>query len=69
MTVCFMTDDTAMRSLDVIGEDRICWESDYPHDSGSFPNSRASIEATLADVPADVAVKIAETNARRLFRI
>lgn len=67
MYVCFMTDDTAMAALDVIGEDNICWESDYPHDSGSFPTSRQTLEATLADVPDHQALKIAETNARRLF--
>jgi predicted TIM-barrel fold metal-dependent hydrolase len=69
MYVCFMHDDTAMAALDVIGEDNITWESDYPHDSGLFPNSRKRLEITLADVPDAQAVKIAETNARRLFRI
>jgi predicted TIM-barrel fold metal-dependent hydrolase len=69
MHVCFMRDDTAMRSLDVIGEDNIMWESDYPHDSGSFPTSRAVLEATLTDVPDAIARKIGESNARRLFSI
>lgn len=69
MYVCFMHDDTAMAALDVIGEDNITWESDYPHDSGLFPNSRERLVQTLAGVPDAQAVKIAETNARRLFRI
>lgn len=67
MYVCFMQDDTAMRLLDVIGVDRICWESDYPHDSGSFPNSRQQLETMFADVADETARKIVETNARRLF--
>ena len=69
MTVCFMSDDAAMRALDVIGEDNITWESDYPHEDGYFPHSRERLAATLADVPDAVARKIAETNARRLFGI
>jgi predicted TIM-barrel fold metal-dependent hydrolase len=69
MVVCFMCDDTAMAALDVIGVDNITWESDYPHEDGFFPHSRARLDKTLTDVPDDVARKIAETNARRLFRI
>lgn len=69
MYVCFMCDDTAMRSLDVIGEDNIMWESDYPHEDGFFPASRARLAQTLADVPDETAKKIAESNARRLFGI
>ena len=40
MDVCFMCDDTALAALDVIGEDNITWESDYPHEDGFFPDSR-----------------------------
>ena len=69
MYVCFMSDDTAMRALDVIGEDNVTWESDYPHEDGYFPRSRERLAATLADVPERVARKICETNARRLFRV
>ena len=69
MVVCFMRDDTAMAALDVIGVDNITWESDYPHEDGFFPDSREHLARTLADVPDDVARKIAETNARRIFGI
>jgi predicted TIM-barrel fold metal-dependent hydrolase len=69
MYVCFIRDATAMAAIEVIGEDNITWETDYPHDSGSFPNSRQSLEAMLAGVDEKVAVKIAELNARRLFSI
>ena len=69
MYVCFLRDDTAMASLGVIPVDNIMWESDFPHDSGLFPNSRASLEETMRSVPDDIAVKIAETNAKRLLKI
>jgi predicted TIM-barrel fold metal-dependent hydrolase len=69
MYVCFMCDDTAMRMIDVIGEDNITWESDYPHEDGFFPHSRERLERTLAEVSEPIARKIAEGNARRLFGI
>lgn len=69
MYVCIMHDDVALGSLDLIGEDNIMWEADYPHESGTFPNSRAILERSLQGVPDHQAVKVAETNARRLFGI
>ncbi|HEV8298086.1 MAG TPA: amidohydrolase family protein [Acidimicrobiales bacterium] len=67
MHVCMLKDDTALAALDVIPNDNIMWESDYPHESGTFPHSRARLERSLARVPTPIAAKIAETNARRLF--
>jgi predicted TIM-barrel fold metal-dependent hydrolase len=69
MYVCFIEDDHAMASLGSIPEDNIMWESDYPHDSGLFPDSRRRLADTLQNVPDDVAAKIAAGNARRVFRI
>ena len=69
MYVCMMRDDTALAALDVIPNDNIMWESDYPHESGTFPGSAALLRQSMATVPTDVAVKIAEGNARRLFRL
>ena len=39
MHVCFMRDEVALNSLDIIGEDNIMWEVDYPHESGLFPTA------------------------------
>lgn len=69
MYVCMMRDDVAMKLLGDIGEDHVMWEADYPHESGTFPNSRAFLEKTMLPVPDHQARKIAETNARRLFGI
>ncbi len=69
MTVCMLRDDTAVAALDVIGEDNITWESDYPHESTLFPQSMESLTHSTASMTESVARKFAETNARRLFRI
>jgi predicted TIM-barrel fold metal-dependent hydrolase len=69
MYVCFIQDDHAVASLGAIPEDNIMWESDYPHDSGLFPESRSRLAEALRDVPDDVAAKIAAGTARRVFRL
>jgi predicted TIM-barrel fold metal-dependent hydrolase len=69
MYVCILRDNLALASLDQIPIDNMMWESDYPHESGTFPNSRALLDESMINVPDAVAVKIAETNARRLFQL
>jgi predicted TIM-barrel fold metal-dependent hydrolase len=69
MYVCFIQDEHAVASLGSIPEDNIMWESDYPHDSGLFPESRRRLTDALVDVPDEVAAKIAGGTARRVFRI
>jgi predicted TIM-barrel fold metal-dependent hydrolase len=67
MFVCMVTDDTALSQIDVIGEDNLMWESDYPHTDGMWPHSRSTLERSLADIPDDIAVKIGSSNAQRVF--
>jgi predicted TIM-barrel fold metal-dependent hydrolase len=44
------------------------WEADFPHNDSNWPNSRKILAAALADVPDDEAQRIAEWNARELYR-
>jgi predicted TIM-barrel fold metal-dependent hydrolase len=37
---CVFDDDTGLRNRDVIGMDRICYETDYPHAQATFPNTK-----------------------------
>jgi predicted TIM-barrel fold metal-dependent hydrolase len=64
---CFISDWAGIKNIDLIGEDNITFESDYPHSDSNWPNSRKMLEDHLLDVPDDVARKIAEDNARKLF--
>jgi hypothetical protein len=45
------------------------WESDYPHSDSSWPDSRKELAKMFADVPDDEARRMAELNARELFRL
>jgi predicted TIM-barrel fold metal-dependent hydrolase len=68
ITGCFIADEAGVEMRHLIGVDNIAFESDYPHSDSNWPNSRTKLEEALADVPDDEARKIAELNARRVFR-
>lgn len=67
---CFITDPTALRVLDRIGEDIVAWECDYPHSDSTWPESPEMLlaecaHAGLSDATID---KISWQNAARFFR-
>ena len=47
---CFTWDRHGVRSLDEVGENNICFETDYPHTDTTWPNSKAYCEQMLAGV-------------------
>lgn len=67
--VCIVTDNVALSQIDIIGEDNLMWESDFPHMDGIWPHSRTALERSLAEIPDDIAVKISSTNAHRVFGV
>jgi predicted TIM-barrel fold metal-dependent hydrolase len=64
---CVFDDPTAMRLLDQIGVDNVCFETDYPHADGLWPHSREVAETLVAGLDADVREKILFKNAQKLF--
>ena len=69
MYVCLVDEHFALRSLRDIPVDNLLWEGDYPHGDGLWPNNHDYLEKALADVPDADAVKIAETNLRKLLSV
>ncbi|MCZ7526539.1 MAG: amidohydrolase [Acidimicrobiia bacterium] len=65
---CFISDTAGLEARHRIGVDNIMFESDYPHSDCNFPVARTRFAEELKDVPDDEARRIAEDNARRLFR-
>jgi predicted TIM-barrel fold metal-dependent hydrolase len=57
----------AMRHL--IGVDNILWESDFPHPTATYPNSREFIERGLAGVPEAEKRKMLVENALKLYHL
>lgn len=67
---CIYDDGVAVGNLlDRIGVDRICFETDYPHPDGTWPNSKAVAARLLAGVGPDVRAKVLRTNAMRMLKI
>ena len=66
---CFIRDDHGLRSLDVIGEDNVTFETDYPHTDSTWPNTLAAAEEMFADLSDEVVYKIVRGNAIRLLAL
>ena len=69
MYVCLVDEHFALRSLGDIPVDNLLWEGDFPHGDGLWPNNHDYLDKALSDVPDGDAVKIAETNLRRLLHL
>jgi predicted TIM-barrel fold metal-dependent hydrolase len=65
---CFIDETSGLRNLDIIGEDNVMLETDYPHSDSTWPNCIDVAKKILADLPAETQYKIQRGNAERLFR-
>jgi predicted TIM-barrel fold metal-dependent hydrolase len=63
----FQNDLIGLRNLEVTGTDALLWGSDYPHEEGTYPYSRETVDRLSVGLdPADAA-KIFRDTAARLF--
>ena len=60
---CFFRDQHGIDVLDVIGEDRVTFETDYPHTDSTWPNTKAVAEEMFAGLDDGVVRKIVRGNA------
>jgi predicted TIM-barrel fold metal-dependent hydrolase len=66
---CFFEDDFGLQSRYDIGVDQITFESDYPHQDSTWPNTRAYAERAMKDLPADEIEKIVRGNAITMLEL
>jgi len=64
---CFIADDAGLANLDLIGEDNVMFEGDYPHSDCNWPHARKMLAESLVHLSDETARKVAEDNARRIF--
>ena len=64
---CFFKDTVGIDLIDRIGEDNVMFETDYPHQDGTFPHSRQTAEKLFGHLDPGVIRKIARGNAIRLL--
>jgi len=67
ISACFFKDTVGIDMLDQIGEDNVLFETDYPHQDGTFPNSKAVAEELFGHLPQRTINKIARGNAIKLL--
>jgi predicted TIM-barrel fold metal-dependent hydrolase len=61
-------DPAAFRLLDIIGEDSVMVETDYPHFDSTWPDSQKMIRSELEHLPKDAIRKVCYENAARIYR-
>jgi predicted TIM-barrel fold metal-dependent hydrolase len=63
----FIEDAAGLRLLDIIGEDNVMLECDYPHSDSTWPDTVQMARKWLGDLPDDVQHKITVGNAARVY--
>ncbi len=64
---CIFEDDFGLSVRDVIGVDIITFETDYPHQDSTWPDSRAYAQKSMSSLRQDEVDRIVRTNAIGLF--
>jgi predicted TIM-barrel fold metal-dependent hydrolase len=66
---CFFRDRHGAQSLDVIGEDNVLFEVDYPHTDSTWPHTKKIAEHDFAGLSPLVVHKIVRGNAIKLYQL
>jgi predicted TIM-barrel fold metal-dependent hydrolase len=64
---CFFEDDFGISVRDAIGIDQITFESDFPHQDSTWPNTREYLTSALAGLSDEDTFKITRGNAIRML--
>lgn len=64
----FIEDQAGLRLLDIIGEDNVMLECDYPHSDSTWPNSIKIVKDIIKDLSEETQYKILQGNAAKLYR-
>ena len=66
---CFFKDFHGLRSLDVIGDDRVTFETDYPHTDSTWPDTKAIATDMMAGLTDEQIYKVVRGNAIDLYSL
>lgn len=67
MYSCFFKDAVGVELLHRVGEDNVAFETDYPHQDGTWPHSRTAAEEQFGHLAPELVHKLARGNAIRLL--
>ncbi len=65
---CFIEDNAGIATLDLIGEDNVMCETDYPHSDSTWPNCIEVVQKQISGLPEATQYKILRGNAERLYQ-
>ena len=60
-------DPIAIHNIPFTGTDALLWGNDYPHEEGTYPNSRAIVDRLATGLDDDIAHRVFRDNAVKLF--
>jgi predicted TIM-barrel fold metal-dependent hydrolase len=66
---CFFKDPVGIELLDRVGADNITFETDYPHQDGTWPHTKEVAEKHFGHLAPEIVHKIVRGNAIRLFQL
>jgi predicted TIM-barrel fold metal-dependent hydrolase len=66
---CFTSDDVGLRNIDLVGEDNICFETDYPHTDTSWPDTVPFIEKFRNLLTDEQLYKVLRGNAIKMLNL
>jgi predicted TIM-barrel fold metal-dependent hydrolase len=66
---CFFDDPHGLQSLDVLGEDNVTFETDYPHSDSTWPHTLEIAQDQMKGLEDTTIEKIVRGNAIRLFQL
>lgn len=63
----FQDDPVAIANIRHTGVRSLIWGSDYPHEEGTYPHSRATVSRLSSELDDDAAARVFRANAAELF--
>ena len=66
---CFTSDEHGLRNIDAVGEDNVCFETDYPHTDTTWPNTLPFIEKFRENLTDEQLYKVLRGNAIRMLEL
>jgi predicted TIM-barrel fold metal-dependent hydrolase len=66
---CFTSDFHGLESLARVGEDNICFETDFPHTDTTWPFTKEYVEKMVVGLPDEVVYKVLRGNAIKMLAL
>lgn len=67
-TSCFIDDAYGLRNIDLIGEDNVCYEVDYPHSDAPWPTAPELLWKSIQRLTDTQIDKVTHLNAMRIYK-